>query len=204
MGISWTKSSFAGSFGIIAGLLLLACGALRAQQIIKPPFGVDWGDPPEKLITWASRHSLDLNILTPGDQSRLRIVKVQSGKGMLPGSPAAAVEGKFLNGGLYEMSVHYTDPEANADEMEKRFENLRKKLTREQGAFLPNQQQRVVNDNFVTRTKSFHREPIRGVFLLMAWTEVEDLLRQSKVARFSLVYRNDNYRDELRKMGGGN
>ena len=28
-------------------------------------------------------------------------------------------------------------------------------------------------------------------------TEVEDLLRKSKDARFSLIYRNDNYRKEL-------
>ena len=35
--------------------------------------------------------------------------------------------------------------------------------------------------------------------LLLVFTEVEDLLRQSKEARFSLVYRNDNLRLELSK-----
>ena len=34
-------------------------------------------------------------------------------------------------------------------------------------------------------------------------TEVEDLLRKSKEARFSLIYRNDNFRDELAKKAGG-
>jgi hypothetical protein len=54
-----------------------------------------------------------------------------------------------------------------------------------------------VEDQFVTRTQSFHREPVKGLFLLLAFTEVEDLLRKSKDARFSLIYRNDNFRKEL-------
>jgi hypothetical protein len=37
---------------------------------------------------------------------------------------------------------------------------------------------------------------------LLVFTEVEDLLRQSKEARFSLVYRNDNLRLELIKEPG--
>lgn len=73
----------------------------------------------------------------------------------------------------------------------------------EHGALKPNQQRRVVEDQFVTRTQSFHREPIRGVFLLIAWTEVEDLLRKSREARFSLIYRNDNFKEELRKKAAG-
>jgi hypothetical protein len=127
----------------------------------------------------------------------LRILRIQSRKGMLPDSPASAVEAKFLNGGLYEVTVHYADPAASAETMEERFFKLRTQITQEQGPLLANQQQKRVEDQFVTRTQSFHREPVRGVFLLIAWTEVEDLLRQSKEARFSLIYRNDNFRDEL-------
>jgi hypothetical protein len=37
------------------------------------------------------------------------------------------------------------------------------------------------------------------LFLLLAYTEVEDLLRKTKSSRFSLIYRNDNYRKELEK-----
>jgi hypothetical protein len=83
--------------------------------------------------------------------------------------------------------------------MEARFEELRKQLTREHGTLLPNRQQRTVEDQFATRTQSFHREPVKGLFLLLAYTEVEDLLRKSKDARFSLIYRNDNFRNELEK-----
>jgi hypothetical protein len=67
----------------------------------------------------------------------------------------------------------------------------------EYGPLLTNQQQRTVDDQFVTRTQSFHREPVKGLFLLLAFTEVEDLPRKTKVARFSMIYRNDNYRNQL-------
>ncbi len=181
------------------GLLWLVAGLAMAQAVLEPPFGLRWGDSPEKLIAWASRHSLDVNISLPGDQPTMRILKIQPKKGFLPETQAGAVEGRFLGGKLYELTVHYFDPEASADLMEARFEALRKQVALEHGALLTNQQQRVVEDHFVTRTQSFHREPVKGLFLLLAFTEVEDSLRKSKDARFSLIYRNDNYRIELLK-----
>jgi hypothetical protein len=131
------------------------------------------------------------------------VLRIQAEQGLLPDSPASAIEGKFLNGGLYEMTVHYADPEASAETMAQHFEELRKQITLEHGELKPNNQSRVVDDQFVTRKQSFHREPIRGVFLLVAWTEVEDLLRKTREARFSLIYRNDNFRDELGKKTEG-
>jgi len=184
---------------VVAVFLCFAATELRAQRIIEPPFGLRWGDTPEKLIAWSTKHSLDLSIFIPGKQPGLRVVRIQPERGMLPDSLASAVEGKFLNGGLYEMTVHYTDPEASAGTMEARFEKLRKQITLEHGDLKPNQQRKVVGDQFVTRTQSFHREAIRGVFLLIAWTEVEDLLRKTREARFSLIYRNDNFKLELEK-----
>ena len=137
--------------------------------------------------------------MLPGDEVALRIVKIQARKGMLPDSQAAGVEGRFLGGKLYELTVHYFDPEASADTLGARFEALRKQLTAQHGGFTANQQQRTVEDKFATRTVSFHREPVKGLFVLLAFTEVEDLLRQSKEARFSLIYRNENFQIELRK-----
>lgn len=182
-----------------AGIFWLAAGSALAQAIIEPPFGFHWGDSPEKLIAWASRHSLNVTVSLPGDQPALRIVKIAPNKGFLPETQAGAVEGRFLGGKLYELAVHYTDADASADLMETRFEALRKQIVLEHGALLPNQQRRSVEDQFVTRTQSFHREPVKGLFLLLAFTEVEDLLRKSKVAKYSLIYRNENFRDELQK-----
>ncbi len=170
-----------------------------AQAVLEPPFGLRWGDSPEKLITWASRHSLDVSISLPGDQPAMRILRIEPKKGFLPDTQAGAVEGRFLSGKLYELTVHYTDPDASSDLMESRFDALKKQVTLEHGTLLTNQQQRTVEDQFVTRTQSFHREPVKGLFLLLAFTEVEDLLRKSKDARFSLIYRNENFRNELLK-----
>lgn len=181
----------------LAILFLLGTGQIMAQAVLEPPFGLHWGDSPEKLITWASRHSLDVTISLPGDQPGLRILRIEPRKGFLPETKAGALEGRFLGGKLYELTVHYFDKEASADLMETRFEELRKQVALEHGTLLTNQQQRAVEDQFVTRTQSFHREPVKGLFLLLAFTEVEDLLRKSKDARFSLIYRNDNFRKEL-------
>jgi hypothetical protein len=184
---------------ILAMVLILTIfsGRAVAQAILEPPFGLRWGDSPEKLITWASKHSLDVTISLPGDQPGLRILRIEPRKGFLPDTKAGAVEGRFLSGKLFEMTVHYIDREASADLMAARFEELRKQVAIEHGSLLTNQQQRSVEDQFVTRTQSFHKEPVKGLFLLLAFTEVEDLLRKSRDARFSLIYRNDNYRKEL-------
>ena len=180
---------------------LLIAGSAAGQAILEPPFGLRWGDSPEKLVDWAARHSLDVTISLPGDQPALRILRIEPKKGFLPETQAGAVEGRFLSGKLYELTVHYIDREASADLMEARFETLRKQVALEHGALLTNQQRRAVEDQFVTRTQSFHREPVKGLFLLLAFTEVEDLLRKSKEARFSLIYRNDNFKNELMKSG---
>lgn len=188
--------------------LALLCGMLAgathltAQDLIQPPFGLRWGDPPGKLISWAQKHSLDLNIFTPGDQPALRRLTITPKEGLLPDSPASSLEGNFLNGGLYELTLHYADGSASTEAMEKRFETLRKQIAAEHGALTVNEQQRSIVDQFVTRTRSFHREPVRGMFLLITWTEMEDLLRKTKEARFSLIYRNDNFKKELEERKG--
>lgn len=185
------------ALGIVTCLVLSVVSG-RGQSPLEPPFGLHWGDSPEKLIDWSARHSLDVNISLPADQPGLRIVKVESRKGTIPEVGAAAVEGRFLAGKLYEVTIHHKDPDASTDVMEARFEKARKQLTQQHGPLLQNQQQRSVEDQFVTRTQSFHREPVKGLFLLLAYTEVEDLLRKSKDARFSVIYRNDNFRREIR------
>jgi hypothetical protein len=189
---------------LLPAILLLGAAQALAQALLSPPFGLRWGDSPEKLISWAAKHSLDVNISLPADQPGLRILKVESRAGTLPDSKAAGLEGRFLGGKLYEVAVHHLDRDkAGAEAMTARFESERRQLAVEHGPLLANQQQRSVEDQFVTRTQSFHREPVKGLFLLLAFTEVEDLLRKSRDARYSLIYRNDNYRKELQEEMAG-
>jgi hypothetical protein len=180
--------------------LWLGAATARAQAVLEPPFGLRWGDTPEKLIDWASRHSLDVTISLPGDQPALRILRISPRKGNLPGAKSQALEGRFHSGRLFELTVHYRDPEAGTDVMEARFNQLKKELSAEYGALSANRQDRVIKDQFATRSVSFHREPVKGLFLLLAYTAIEDQLRQTSEATFSLLYRNDNLRQDLEKL----
>lgn len=181
----------------LAILCLTFGGSAWGQAIIEPPYGLRWGDSPQKLIDWAAKHSLDVNLSLPGDQPALRIVRLQPKKGFIPDTKAGAIEGRFLGGKMFEVTVHYFDPEASAEIMAARFLETRHQITTEQGKLTANQQQRTVEDQFVTRTESFHREPVRGLFILLAFTEVEDLLRGKREARYSVIYRNDNLKSEI-------
>jgi hypothetical protein len=192
-------SRFRYFWAAIFSLFFLAEGIIKAQAILEPPFGLHWGDSPEKLVDWAARHALDVTITLPGEQPALRILRISPQKGFLPETKAGAVEGRFMSGRLFELTVHYFDPEATADMMDARFKELKKQVSNEHGNLITNQQQRLVEDKFVTRTQSFHRESIKGLMLLLAYTEVEDLFRKSKEARFSLIYRNENLRKDMMK-----
>jgi hypothetical protein len=127
-------------------------------------------------------------------------VKISARQGNLPDAAAQALEGRFHGGRLFEVTVHYRDPAASAEDMETRFNKLKKELTGEYGALSANRQDRTIKDQFATRTLSFHREPVKGLFLLLAYTEIEDQLRKTREATFSLLYRNDNLRQDLEKL----
>jgi len=174
--------------------------AAEAQAVLTPPFGLKWGDTPESLITWADRHSLDIHITLPGTEPGLRVIRIEAEKGPLPGSSARAVEARFQSGRLFEVTVHYGGAADGPDAVEGRFNEVRRQLTAEHGKLLPNKTERLVDDNFATRTLSFHRQPVQGLSLLLAFTEVEDLLRRTREATFSIVYQNLNFR---RQLGGG-
>ena len=64
----------------LATALLLAFGRVAAQGVLEPPFGLRWGDSPEKLIAWAGRHALDVTLSLPGDQPDLRIIRIEGDK----------------------------------------------------------------------------------------------------------------------------
>lgn len=181
----------------IAAALALLPGGLAAQAVMDPPLGLHWGDSPEKLITWAAKHSLDLTISLPGDQPSLRILRLTPRKGFVPGTQACAVEARFVAGRLFEVSVDYADPEAPPHVIEARFEKLKTQVTSNYGKLTPDRSDRTVEDGIATRRVSLHREPVRGLFLLLAFTEVEDTLRRSREARFTLLYRNDNLRQQV-------
>lgn len=169
----------------------------QGQVLLKLPFDWKWGDTPEAMIAWAGRHSLDLTVRMPADQPALRIVRAEARNGSLPTSKASAVEAHFLKGRLFEVTEHYTPGDLPTELFHARFEETRKLLIHEYGPLQTNRQERKVEDHFVTKTRSFHREPVKGLMLMLVMTQVEDSLRKSQSSRYSILYRNENFRKEL-------
>jgi hypothetical protein len=162
-----------------------------------------WGDSPEKMIEWAARHSMDVHIFLPGDQPGMRVVRIEPRSGMIPETDVRSLEGRFLKGRMIELAVHYDDPEVPFELMLARFEKLKRELSAAHGALQANRVLREVEDGFVVRTRSFHREPVKGLFLMLTLTSVENQERGGGKARYSVLYRNENLRMELERPAGG-
>ncbi len=178
-------------------LWLTAAGLLHAQAVLEPPLGMKWGDRPERLIGWADDHELDVRIDLPAKEPHLRVIRLSSPAGKLPKGDASSLEARYVDGRLIEMTLHYGGSTAEAARVEAAFQAERKRLTAEHGKLTANRQERSVENQFSTVTYSFHREPVRGLFLLIAFTRIEDLLRDQSEAEFSVMYRNDNLRTRI-------
>ena len=190
-------------------LPILICAAIGwsgalAQSPLAPPFGLRWGDTPENFVSWAEKHALDITITLPAAEPGLRILRASSAQGTaLPQSTASALEVRYLKGRLFEVTEHHADPSLPLELFEARFEETRKRLTRDHGPLLANSRDRKVEDHFVTNARSFHREPVKGLMLMLVYTELEDTLRKSKSARYSVLYRNENLHKEMMAGAGG-
>ncbi|MFK7910277.1 MAG: hypothetical protein AB8F34_06700 [Akkermansiaceae bacterium] len=173
-------------------LLLLSPGSASAQAILSPPFGLQWGDNMDKVLDWAEKEKLDMVIDIKGAQPDLRVIRVTSSVGPLPGHRAFALETRYHRGRLFEVTVHYGEKGAKPERLKIDFDKLKRKLTIKHGSFSPNNKQVKKGDGFVRESVSYHVEPVKGLMLMMMFTEMEDTLRKKRSARFSLLYRNQN------------
>lgn len=175
--------------------LLFACALHQraaAQAILSPPFGLQWGDTPDKVLEWAEQKKLDVTIEIKGAQPELRIIRVTSPRGSLPEHLAYSLETRYHWGKLFEVTVHYGAPGMKPDRVRSDFETLKKALTAKHGAFTPNNKQENEQDGIIRQSVSYHVEPVRGLLLLLGLTEVKDTRRKKHSVRFSLLYRNQN------------
>ena len=170
----------------------LGVGQVAAQAILAPPFGLEWGDSMDKVLDWAEKEKLDMVIDIKGLQPDLRVIRVSSPKGALPGSQAFALETRYHRGRLFEVTVHYGGKGVKPAKLRVDFDKLKAALTLKHGMFTPNNQQTRVDSGYARKSVSYHVEPVRGLMLMMMFTELEDTLREKRSARFSLLYRNQN------------
>ena len=164
-----------------------------SQALLSPPFGLKWGDTPEKLFDWAERQELDVTLSLPGRQLDERHVTIKNSQGNLPSHDASSLEARFNDGRLYEVVLNYADPKMSFDLAKLKFNEAKRALTHQHGQLkLSSKKRDTTRDNFTTDSTSYHIEPVSGLFLMLSYTEVRDSLRKTRRATFSIIYHNDN------------
>ena len=72
------------------------------------------------------------------------------------------------------------------------FNELKSALTLKHGILSPNNKQDKNEGGFIRKSVSYHVEPVKGLLLLLVFSQLEDTGRDKHSARFSLLYRNQN------------
>jgi len=163
----------------------------QASDVFTPPYGLRWGDPPSKLVDWAEEEDLDVRIELPANDRRIQRVIISAQNGDLPGEKVAAIEASFLQGRLFEVSLHYA-PALQTDRVKAAFLTTRRQLGRQWGELQLNWEDRDDSEQFRRSSISYHTEPSPGLLLIMVYSEASDLLRNESKATFSIIYRNQN------------
>lgn len=167
--------------------------SLVGEVMLKPPFQREWGEAPTALLQWAGKVELDVTVELPAAEPDLQIFTFQQEGGGIPGEKwkaAKSIEARYFRDQLYELTVNFEFPGKTPEEVRKRFYDVKRDLEKNRGKFRLNGRSQSVEDDFLTRKESFHYEPAAGVFLLMAYSSVEDRLRQKGEGRYSVVYHN--------------
>lgn len=169
--------------------LFLTLQTLGGQILLKAPFGRVWGEEPTALLQWAGELKLDVFVELPADRPGLEIFTFKK-RGGIPGHSADSLEARYYDGKLYEVTVNYEFPGKTPDEVRDSFHKMKEALEKKHGEFRLNGRAQSADDGFLTREESFHFEPSTSVFLLMAYSSVEDTLRKKGQGRYSLLYHN--------------
>lgn len=161
-----------------------------------PPFGRQWGEGSSELLQWAGKEQLDVTVVLPAESPTLQIYTFRKKGGDIPGVSASAIEARFHKDRLFEMTVLREFSDKTSDEVRHIYYDVKKKLSSQLGEFELNGRGKRVSDGFLTREESFHFESGPGVFLLMVYSSLDDTLRESGQARFSLIYHNGGFAPE--------
>jgi hypothetical protein len=175
--------------------LMVGLGTVGAQtpapQAVDPPFGLKWGAPPAGLVDWAARFKLDVLVKALGDRPRQQILIISARKGSLPSHESTSLEAHFVDGRLFEVSVHYTYPGKSTDFVRARHDALKALLSKKFGPLKFNGSKKSSSDGIATVSEASHAEVGEGIMVMLALTEVRDTKRGDAAARFTLLYRNE-------------
>ncbi len=188
---------------IIGAVMISLAGDVSGQALLAPPFGLQWGNTPDKVLDWAESQKLDVDIKIPGAHPEIREIRVSSKQGTLPNHQARVLEARYHWGKLFEVTLHYGSTEDSPSDLRRDFDKVKSVLTLKHGVFQANSNKNFQKDGFVQKSLSYHVEPVSGLMLLIAYTELEDKVRKDRSARFSLLYQNYNIlpKDYIRAKG---
>lgn len=177
---------------LICGFLVVhGIPVLRAAEPLQPPFGLNWGDSPARLVDWAVRKKLDQTVKLPAEQPQLKILEVSPSKGTLPGHDASRLEARFMDGRLFEVCLHYTYPGRNTIFVRGQFAELKRILSQRHGPLKLGAKTRGAPVAGVeSQSVAYQLEFRSGSSLMLLMTEVSDAKRGDQSARFSVVYHN--------------
>ncbi|WP_018969835.1 hypothetical protein [Rubritalea marina] len=174
-------------------ITLAFSGLAQAQAILSPPFGLKWGEAPEKFFKWAEAQKLDVTIEYPSDKPGERYITISNRGNTLPKHQATSLEAHFRKGRLYEVSLHYQLESQSYEVARSQFFQAKRDLTAKHGQFkLTHKKRDVLPNDFTINEQSYHIEPVAGLFLMLSYSEIRDNLRNSQRATFSVIYHNDN------------
>ena len=176
---------------LICTVLIHGICFLQAAEPLLPPFGLKWGEPPDGLVDWALRSSLDQTIKVPASDPRLKVLLVSSPKGNLPGHDATTLEARFIDGMLFEVALHYTYPGRKSSFVRGQFAELKRILAQRHGPLALGAKSRKEPLAGVSSSSiAYQLEPAAGRSLMLVLTEVVDTKHGDRSARFSVVYHN--------------
>ncbi len=183
-------------------IFCLSLQYLGGEVLLRPPLGRQWGEAPSGLLEWAGKVGLDVIVELPADEPDLQIFTFQESGGGIPGEKwktAKAIEARFFQDRLFELTIHFEFPGMAPDKVRQSFHRVKQEREKKLGQFRLNGRSQSVDDQFLTREEAFHYEPAPNVFLMMAYTSVEDQLRKTGEGRYSVVYHNGRVGPASRK-----
>lgn len=181
----------------IAALVWVVLGGqLHGQALLAPPMERAWGESPSGLLQWAEMSALDVTVVMSAEDRDLQVFRFEKKGQALPDVGAHRMEARYHVRGLYEVTLSFDTAGRRAQVVKGEFDSLRKTLEARYGRMRVNGKNRRAENDFIFRDESLHYEPSPRVFLLMAFSEVEDTLREVSEARYSLLYHNGNFAPE--------
>ena len=176
---------------LICSILIHGICFLQAAEPLLPPLGLKWGDSPNGLVGWASRTNLDQTVKAPASDPRLKVLLVSSPQGTLPGHAATTLEARFIDGRLFEVTLHYTYPGRKSSFVRGQFAELKRILAQRHGPLALGAKRRKEPLAGVSSSSiAYQLEPVAGRSLMLVMTEVVDTKRGDRSARFSVIYHN--------------